>query len=271
MQRVIDAFQEEIDANAVEACERALAAGSPFYSRLSRELLLASVKRVFQAVANDLATGAPEAVVALMGAIGSQRSAQGAKISDILRGLETGFQVVTDRFAERFRDDPEARLFWEMARSRLSYAGAAALSDAFLVAREAITQAQAEEIFELSARVLPLSRRVLLLPLVGRIDGARAERILEVLLAAVSERGAKVVLIDVTGLPVVDEVVASHLVQAASAVRLLGAVPALVGVRPNLARTMAVGGVDLGGLATLARLEDGLHWALGLLGRSQGR
>ncbi|MDC0743325.1 STAS domain-containing protein [Polyangium mundeleinium] len=271
MQRVIDAFQEGIDTNVAEACERALAAGSPFYSRLTREQLLASVRRVFQAVAHDLATGVPEAVVALMGAVGSLRSSQGAKVSDMLRGLETGFQVVTERFGERFRDDPEARLFWEMARSRLSYAGAAALADAFLEARELITQAQAEEIFELSARVLPLARGVLLLPLVGRIDGARTERILEVLLAAVSAHGARVVLIDVTGLPAVDEGVASHLVRAASAVRLLGAAPALVGVGPNLARTIVAGGIDLGGLVTLARLEDGLHWALGLLGRSQGR
>ncbi|MDC3960220.1 STAS domain-containing protein [Polyangium jinanense] len=271
MQRVIDAFREGLDAYVAEACDRALAERNPFYSRLSRELLCVSVTRVFEAVLEDLEAGTPRTLTALLGAVGAQRSAQGAKISDMLRGFEVGFEVLTERFAERFRDDPEARLFWEMARSRFSYAGAAALADAFLEAREAITQAQAEEIFELSARVLPLARGVLLLPLVGRIDGARAECILEVLLAAVSEHGAKVVLLDVTGLPVVDEVVAPHLVRTASAVRLLGATPALVGVRPNLARTMVAGGVDLGGLVTLARLEDGLHWALGLLGRSQGR
>ncbi|MDI3291142.1 STAS domain-containing protein [Polyangium sp. 15x6] len=271
MQRVIDAFREGLDAYVAEGCDRALAEGNLFYRRFSHELLRASVTRVFEAVLNDLEAGAPETVAALLGAIGAQRSAQGAKISDMLRGFEMGFQVVTERFAERFHDDPEARLFWEMARSRFSYAGAAALADAFLEAREAITQAQAEEIFELSARVLPLARGVLLLPLVGRIDGARAERVMEVLLAAVAEHGAKVVLLDVTGLPVVDEVVAPHLVRAASAARLLGATPALVGVRPNLARTMVEGGVDLGALVTLARLEDGLHWALGLLGRSQGR
>lgn len=271
MQRVIDAFQEGIDGDVAEACARVIASGNPFYGRFPREIMLASVKRVFEAILQDLRSDEPKAVSALMGAIGTQRSAQGAKISHILYGMEYGFQVVTDRFAERFRDDAEARLFWEMARSRFSYAGAAALADAFLAAREDIMRSQAEEIFELSARVLPLSRGVLLLPLVGRIDGARAERIMEVLLAAVGEHGAKVVLLDVTGLPIVDEIVAPHLLRAASAVRLLGATPALVGVRPSLAQSMVAGGVDLGGLVTLAQLEDGLHFAQGLLGRSGRR
>jgi rsbT co-antagonist protein RsbR len=268
MQRVIDAFQEGIDAYVAESCERVIASGNPFYSRFPKELMVASVKRVYLAIAQDLRTVDGKAVSTLMGAIGSQRSAQGAKISQILYGMEHGFQVVTDRFGELFRDDPEARLYWEAARSRLSYAGAAALADAFLGAREDLMRAQAEEIFELSARVLPLARGVLLLPLVGRIDGARAERIMEVLLEAVGEHAAEVVLLDVTGLPVVDEVVAPHLLRAASAVRLLGATPALVGVRPGLARSMVAGGVDLGGLVTLARLEDGLHFALGQQRRS---
>ncbi|MRG93198.1 STAS domain-containing protein [Polyangium spumosum] len=271
MQRVIDAFRAGLDGYVAESCERVIASGNPFYSRFPRELLFASVKRVYEAILEDLSTVDGKAVVTLMTTIGSQRSAQGARISQILQGMEHGFQVVTDHFAESFRDDPEARLHWEVARSRLGHAGAAALSDAFLAAREDAMRAQAEEIFELSARVLPLARGVLLMPLVGRLDGARAELVMEILLAAVGEHAAKVVLLDVTGLPVVDEVVAPYLVRTATAVRLLGATPALVGVRPSLARTMVAGGVDLGGLVTLARLEDGLSYAMGLLGRPQGR
>jgi len=262
MQRVIDAFNEWIaNDGVIEVCRQVISSGNTFYANMPREVMHAGVKRVFQAVAVDMVQGEPEKVLLVLQAIGSQRSAEGAQISELLRGMEQGYQAVSAFMVQRFPDDLEARLFWETCRAKFSYGGAIVCSAAFLSQREQRVKAQAEEIMELSARVLPLSQGVLLLPLVGRIDTQRAERIMNVLLAAVQEQGARVVLFDVTALPTVDDEVAPHIVQAAAAVRLLGATAALVGVRPSLARTIVAGGIDLGGIVTLARLEDGLRFA----------
>lgn len=263
MQRVIDAFNEWIGSGTgvIEVCRQVIESGNKFYAQMPREVMHAGVGRVFQAVAADLEKGVPNQVLLVLRAIGSQRSSEGAQISELLRGMEQGYEAVSEFMAERFHDDPEARLYWERCRAKFSYGGAIVCADAFLGQREQRLKAQAHEIMELSARVLPLSQGVLLLPLVGRIDAQRAERIMNVLLSAVQEQGAQVVLFDVTALPTVDDEVAPHIVQAAAAVRLLGATAALVGVRPSLARTIVAGGIDLGGIVTLARLEDGLRFA----------
>jgi anti-anti-sigma regulatory factor len=267
MQRVIDAFREGIDAGVVESCRRVIVSGNAFYNRMPSAVMHAGVRRVFEAIVQDMVEGAPRIVLAVLHVIGGQRGSEGAQITDILLGMDHGFQTISEYMAERFSDDLEARLYWEIWRGKLSYLGAVACADAFLKLREQRLTAQAAEIAELSARVLPLSRGVLLMPLVGRIDAVRAEQIIDVLLAAVTEQAAKVVLLDATGLPVVDDEVAPYIVRAASAVRLLGATAALVGVRSSLARAMVAGGVDLGGIVTLARLEDGLHYATKLLAR----
>lgn len=267
MQRVIDAYREAIAEAVIESCRRVIASGNPFYMRMPREVMHAGVTRVFQAILQDMTDGAPKNLLAVLRAIGAQRSTEGAQITDILSGMEHGYQTISEYMEQRFPNDLEARFYWEQWRAKLSYGGALACSDAFLGLREQRLKAQAEEIMELSARVLPLSRGVLLLPLVGRIDAVRAERIMDVLLAAVTEQAAKVVLLDVTALPTVDDEVALHIVKAASAVRLLGATAALVGVRASLARTIVAGGVDLGNIVTLARLEDGLRYATKLIGK----
>jgi rsbT co-antagonist protein RsbR len=266
LQRVIDAFYEELERNSSEAVARVFASGNPFYVRFPPQALLAAVIRATRAVGEDLGKPSPVAYPELMGAIGAQRSAEGATIGLMLDGMKHGFEAVSASFRARFRGDPEAIVFWESERARIGYAGSTALAEAYFTVREQIVRQQSKEILELSVRVLPLFRGVLLLPLVGRLDAGRAERIQDVLLAAVAAHAARVVILDVTGLPDVDAEVASHLVRAAAAVRLLGASAALTGVRSALAFAMARGGVDLGGLVTLAKLEDGLHYAMGLVG-----
>lgn len=265
MQRVLDAFREAIDEQVIESCRRVIEAANPFYLQMSREVLHIGVKRVFEAIWQDMMNGEPRMVAMVLRVAGEQRRAEGALLTDILGGMHLGFETATEYLDRRFSDDVEARLYWHTWRARLSYAGAMACADAFIQSREQQLKAQAEEIIELSARVLPLSRGVLLMPLVGRIDARRAERMMDVLLAAVTQYAAKVVLLDVTALPSVDGQVATHIVKAASAVRLLGATAALVGVRPSLARTIVAGGVDLGGIVTLAQLEDGLRYATKLV------
>lgn len=266
--RVKTAFLGALDENVAESCKRVAAAEIAFYKNLPPAAAAGAFKRAFEATAEDLGAEAPLAFPALLSAIGVQRSGSGVVISDILRGMAIGFEVASDRFSEMFHDDPDARVFWEQSRSRISFMGAAALADSYLAAREKVVSAQAEEITKLSIRVLPLYPGILVLPLVGRLDAARAGAMTLVLLEAIVANGSEVVILDVTGLPFVDADMASHLLGAAQAAELVGAKPILVGVSPAMAKTMVDAGVELGRLVTRSNLATGLGHALRVLGKS---
>jgi len=115
---------------------------------------------------------------------------------------------------------------------------------------------------EMSTPVIPVQQGVLVMPLVGVIDTARAQNILATLLAAIEKERARVVILDITGVPMVDTAVAQTLLQAARAARLLGTEPVLVGIRPQVAETIVSLGVDLADLVTKADLQSGVEYAL---------
>jgi rsbT co-antagonist protein RsbR len=127
--------------------------------------------------------------------------------------------------------------------------------------QEAIER-QAIAIRELSTPLIPISDEVVVMPLIGVVDAGRAEQVLGTLLSGVAERRAQVVIIDITGVPVVDSHVAYAILRAAQAVRLLGAVVVLTGVRPDVATTLVTLGIDLSGVVTLGTLQSGIAFSM---------
>ena len=121
---------------------------------------------------------------------------------------------------------------------------------------------------EISSPVIPVHDDVLVLPLVGTIDSARSSRIMETLLTGVQEHAAEVVIIDITGVPIVDTAVANHLIQATRAATLLGAHCVLVGVSAEVAQTLVQLGVNLSTLVTRSNLQAGITYALARQGRA---
>lgn len=130
-----------------------------------------------------------------------------------------------------------------------------------LAAQQRIIEAQREGLRQLGAPILSLADQTLAVPLIGLVSQERAEQINEVVLNAVRERSAKVVLLDVTGVPSVDTSAAQALVRAAAAVRLLGAQMVLTGVRPQVAQTLVELGVDLQTFVIKADLQSGIEYA----------
>ena len=126
----------------------------------------------------------------------------------------------------------------------------------------ATVERQRIAIRELSVPIIDVWDDVLTLPLVGAIDSARAAEMTEKLLQRIADRGAEYVIIDLTGVDVVDTMTAAHLVRLTHAAKLLGAKCVLTGVRPDVARTLVEIGVHLGGLMTLRTLKDGLRACL---------
>ncbi|MDZ5784256.1 STAS domain-containing protein [Marinococcus luteus] len=120
---------------------------------------------------------------------------------------------------------------------------------------------------ELSAPLIPVFEKVSVMPLIGAIDTERAKLIMENLLDGIIQHRSQVVLIDITGVPVVDTMVANHIIQASKAVRLVGAECILVGIRPEIAQTIVNLGIDLSTFPTKSSLRKGIESALELTQR----
>ncbi len=127
---------------------------------------------------------------------------------------------------------------------------------------EEVIQEQEEVMQELSTPLLHIGDKILLMPVVGALDSRRALQMMETLLKGVEETGTKVVILDITGVAVVDSQVANAIIQTEHAVRLLGARVVLTGIRPEVAQAMVGLGVDLGDMITEATLESGIAYAI---------
>ena len=121
---------------------------------------------------------------------------------------------------------------------------------------------------ELSTPVLTLWDGVLALPLIGTLDSARTQIVMETLLQRIVETGAAIAIIDITGVPTVDTMTAQHLLKTVTAARLMGAECIISGIRPQIAQTIVHLGVDLGNVQTKASLADAFRLALQRTGRA---
>ncbi|HTN92865.1 MAG TPA: PAS domain-containing protein, partial [Sorangium sp.] len=128
--------------------------------------------------------------------------------------------------------------------------------------QEKIIASQQAALRELSTPLIPLADKVVAMPLVGTIDSARAELIMETLLAGISSQSAHTAILDITGVRAVDTLVADALTRTARAAQLLGTRVVLTGVRPEVAQTLVTLGVDLSGITTLSTLQSGIAHAL---------
>jgi rsbT co-antagonist protein RsbR len=133
--------------------------------------------------------------------------------------------------------------------------------------RQSITQeetirAQAAALAELSTPLIPLNDKVVVMPLIGSVDSRRAQQVIETLLHGIAEHRAEVAILDITGVPIVDTQVANALVQAAQAVKLLGAQVVLSGIRPEVAQTLVGLGTELRSIVTRSTLQSGIAYAV---------
>jgi rsbT co-antagonist protein RsbR len=137
--------------------------------------------------------------------------------------------------------------------------------------REEVIVRQQQELLELSTPVVRLWDGLLALPLIGTLDSARTQVVMEILLQRIVETGAGIAIIDITGVPTVDTLVAQHLLKTVAAARLMGADCIISGIRPQIAQTIVHLGVALGDVTTKATLADALATALSRLGLAVGR
>jgi rsbT co-antagonist protein RsbR len=141
------------------------------------------------------------------------------------------------------------------------------IMEAFQRSREQVIIQQQQEIAELSTPVVKLWQGVLALPLIGTLDSARTQVIMENLLQAIVDQNAEIAIIDITGVPTVDTLVAQHLLKTVAAARLMGADCIVSGIRPQIAQTMVHLGVELD-VVSKASLADAFAVALRRVGKA---
>lgn len=139
-------------------------------------------------------------------------------------------------------------------------------TEVFQKSREDMITRQQQELLELSTPVTRLWDGILAVPLIGTLDSARTQVVMESLLEEIVNTGASIAVMDITGVPAVDTLVAQHLLKTVAAARLLGAECVISGIRPQIAQTVVHLGVDLGDVVTKSTLADAFRYALGKRG-----
>ncbi len=168
------------------------------------------------------------------------------------------FAAIREEFQEKPQEIADAAWF---ATELLDTLGLQTVQ-AFQKTREDLIGRQQAEMLELSTPVVKLWDGVLALPMIGTLDSSRTQVVMETLLERIVETGSEIAIIDITGVPTVDTLVAQHLLKTITAIRLMGADCIVSGVRPQIAQTIVHLGVDLGSVTTKASLADALALAL---------
>jgi rsbT co-antagonist protein RsbR len=230
-------------------------------------------------VRDALRTGAPpetwggedrpewDPVRGLLTEVSASRARQGASPSETATFVFALKRPITERLRRELASADAERLsaeLWSVGRliDRLGLFTA----EVYQRAREEVIARQQAEMLELSTPVIKLWDGVLALPLIGTLDSARTQVVMESLLNRIVETGSSIAILDITGVPTVDTLVAQHLIKTVTAARLMGADCIISGIRPQIAQTIVHLGVDLSSVVTKANLADAFTLALGKLG-----
>jgi rsbT co-antagonist protein RsbR len=239
---------------------------SRLLTSMTKEEIFAEATSVFDNYVEVLETGSVEALQAYARNLSERIIPRGVDTPEVLGIVLLLRDVLARSLFEKYQADfallNRVLDAYEPAANRI----ATTVAVGFVQERERVIRQQQEAIRELSTPVLQVRERLLILPIIGVVDSERARQLTEQLLRGVRSNRAKVVVMDITGVPSVDATVANHLVQTVEAARLLGATVIVTGLSPEIAQTLVTIGVDLTKMNTVGDLQGGIEEAELLLG-----
>src|SRR5688500_13928737 len=191
-----------------------------------------------------------------------QRAAQGSSPTETAMFVFSLKPVLFRNLRDAYKNDPAGLADEILTATDLVDRLGLFTAEAYQSTREAVIVRQQQEMLELSTPVVELWNGILALPLIGTLDSARTQIVMQNLLEAVVAKGADLAIIDITGVPTVDTLVAQHLLKTVAAARLMGAECIISGIRPQIAQTIVHLGVDLQDVVTKATLADAFAVAL---------
>src|SRR5436190_14182364 len=240
--------------------------GAQLLTAMTKEEIFAEATTVYDNYVAVLETGSVEALQAYARNLSERIIPRGVETHEVLGIVLLLRDVLARSLFKKYQADfglLNAVLdAYEPAANRI----ANTVAVGFVQERERIIRQQQEAIRELSTPVLQVRDRLLILPIIGVIDSLRARQLTEQLLRGIRANRAKVVVVDITGVPSVDATVANHLVQTVDASRLMGANVIVTGLSSEIAQTLVTIGVDLGKINAVGDLQGGIEEAERLLG-----
>lgn len=232
----------------------------------SRGMLDALMEGSQLGAADDLSGAAWTGLRTLLTEISQSRARAGFTPAEIARFVFSLKEALFGLLQRELADDPKriAQETWSVS-TLLDNLGLLTV-EAALKTREEMVSRQQQELLELSTPVVKLWNGIVAVPLIGTLDSERTQIVMESLLQQVVENEASIAIIDITGVPTVDTLVAQHLLKTIAAARLMGAECIISGIRPQIAATIVHLGVDLGNVITKASLADAFALALRRMG-----
>jgi rsbT co-antagonist protein RsbR len=214
-----------------------------------------------------------DAVREMLGDVSRSRAQQGFTPSETASFVFSIKKPLFNQIQQAYKAQPEAMIAATWSATEMLDNLGLYTTEVFQKSREETIKRQQEELLELSTPVVKLWDGVLALPIIGTLDSARTQVVMESLLNAIVQTNSRVAIIDITGVPTVDTVVAQHLLKTVTAARLMGADCIISGVRPHIAQTIVHLGINLLDVTTKATLAAAFSVALDRLGITfaQGR
>jgi len=203
--------------------------------------------------------------------LSANRAAQGATAGDTSHFVLAMKKPLFAGVQKRFTAEPQTLMEAVWLASTLVDRMAQFTVTTYQRTREDIIRRQQQELLELSTPVVKLWEGVLAVPMIGTLDSSRTQLVMETLLQRIVETGSEIAIIDITGVPTVDTLVAQHLMKTVTAIRLMGAECIISGIRPQIAQTIVHLGIDLQGITTKASLADALFLAMRSAGYTVSR
>jgi rsbT co-antagonist protein RsbR len=223
-------------------------------------------KDALAAGGSDFLLPAWDKVREMLGNISRSRAQQGFSPSETAMFVFSAKRPLFNQLRRAFKNDADALASETWSATELLDSMGLYTAEVYQKSREEVIRRQQEELLELSTPVVKLWDGILALPIIGTLDSARTQVVMESLLQAIVQTNSSVAIIDITGVPTVDTVVAQHLLKTVTAARLMGAECIISGVRPQIAQTIVHLGINLLDVATKATLAAAFKTALDRLG-----